>query len=244
MNTMIKTLIGSLAIAVLAGAAPATAQSDGMSSDARKLQEELQAGNPGSTYFGDQFVLLRVFSEAEVNDMYRNRTNRYVHPEFGQQVEYTAADGSLYLWHPRYAQILAGRWRVDGGTHLCYDYTRNTGGILNRGQRSGWECEPISVPASIAQETLPGDVLDLARTHNVPFRLRRDDRSSLSELAARIYANGGATSSSGSDESRSGGYGGDLAPEATDPEDDNRPWWRRVIGETPDRDLDEDDPQN
>lgn len=223
-----KHILGVIVVAALALAGPAAAQDDGMSPDSRKLQEELQAGHPGSTFFNDQFVVLRAYSPDEVNAMYRNQTNRYVHPDDGAQVEFTAADGSLYLWHPRNAQILRGQWRVDGGTHLCFDYTRATGGFLNAGHSSGWECRPISVPASIVQETLPGDVLNLVQTNNVPFRLRRDDRSTLAELSARIYANGGGgQDGQGSD---------DGAADIEDEGPDNRPWWRRVIGETPEDD--------
>ncbi len=233
-------LLGALCAALLALAAPAFAQDDGMSPDARKLQEQLQGGDPGSTFFNDQFIALRAYSDTEISAMYRNQTNRYVHPEDGAAVEYTAADGRLFVWHARNAQILEGRWRVDGRTHLCLDYTRRVGNFLNRGQQRGWECRPISVPASIAVETLPGDVLNLAHTHNVPFRLRRDERATLSELSQRIYARSDQTAAREPEPEDSGGYAGDASvpPEA---EEDDRPWWRRVIGETPDGERLDDD---
>lgn len=225
MTRRTKTLLPILIL--LAGlAAPAMAQDDGMSEDARKLQEELQAGAHGAAALEGEFVLLRVYSDDEVRDMFSGHTNRYVHPEDGTRVEYTAPDGTLYLWHPRQAQVLRGRWRVDGNTHLCYDYTRTTGGFFTRGQSAGWDCETISMVQAMHQERARGDIFDLAERNDVPFNMRRRDRMTLSELAARARPPEGA-------------------PEVAHAEDEEEerevdgPWWRRVIFENnSDRDPD------
>lgn len=44
----------------------------------------------------------------------------------GNQIEYTAPDGSAFLWHPDDAEVIVGSWEVlpqeNGTAQVCYEY--------------------------------------------------------------------------------------------------------------------------
>jgi hypothetical protein len=98
---------------------------------------------------------------ALVND----RTIIYYQQGHGVYVEYTAADGRLFMWYPRNGGVVRGTWglRAMSGPKLCYQYRNSVHGVT--GEYEPNECIPPEqklVGASVL-DSRSGDPFGLAQ---------------------------------------------------------------------------------
>ena len=91
----------------------------------------------------ERFMVLWARREAEVAAMtpeqqgeamtalVSDRTIIYYQQGHGVYVEYTAADGRLFMWYPRNGGVVRGTWglRTMDGPNLCYQYRNAVHGV-------------------------------------------------------------------------------------------------------------------
>ncbi len=57
----------------------------------------------------------------------------HFYDEGGNQIEYTAGDGTAYLWHHTDTEVIVGTWAVstteEGAAQVCYQYPRGAFGV-------------------------------------------------------------------------------------------------------------------
>ena len=71
-----------------------------------------------------------------------NRTIIYYQQGHGVYVEYTSADGYLFMWYPRNGGVVRGTWGLQSfsGPRLCYQYRNSVHGVT--GEYEPNECIP------------------------------------------------------------------------------------------------------
>ena len=161
---------------------------DGMSEGDRRMQSHLEARTGSITLLtlGGEGHYIRAHTEEELAEIYIGQTNRYYEPGHGVQIEYTAPDGNMYLWYPGNRQVVTGTWRLDGETHICFNYQSNSRNPLTGNSGGRWECQYVTIQSDRITERAAGDLFGLAEREMVPFRLQRRDDSDLGELVEKI----------------------------------------------------------
>jgi hypothetical protein len=113
---------------------------------------------------------------ASIIDLICGRTVHYFNTGLGNQIEYTAADGSAYLWHSSSDDVIIGLWEVTALTldigEVCYKYLPGSFGPEDMGSEFCFDYEELvaDVPADGVRE---GDPYDLA-SREIPFALPFD----------------------------------------------------------------------
>lgn len=71
----------------------------------------------------------------------------HFHDEGGNQIEYTAGDGTAYLWYHGIPEVLVGTWGVFDtpgiGPQVCYEYDPGAFGPLDTGGQHCWTEERL-----------------------------------------------------------------------------------------------------
>lgn len=106
----------------------------------------------------------------------------------GNQVEFIARDGTVWLWYPGNAIVLPGEWKTQplsasGGTSLCFRYGTNTRNPVTGVVGAVWQCSDGADWLRDTPEIVDGDPLKLRRTR--PFELTAHPETSLARLADR-----------------------------------------------------------
>lgn len=124
--------------------------------------------------------------EALTRTVYSDRTSLYYLSGSGPHVEYTAADGEVYLWLAGNSLILRGQWKVESNdtVQICFRYLQDTE-TRARKQFSSWACHDPIVSGTYIWETAAGDILGLSQRVGAPFMLG-EPTVTLDELAARV----------------------------------------------------------
>jgi hypothetical protein len=133
-------------------------------------------------------------SMQEVRRYYNDRTHMSYSKAHGPQVEYSTADGRVFLWYPGNTAILPGRWRVEETnpvivhlagrpegssesrrlTKICFQYGADSYNPVTRHQGADWECTLYAFAKATDRESRVGDVFGLA-SGKLPFVLDRDE---------------------------------------------------------------------
>ncbi len=94
----------------------------------------------------------------------RDRTIVYYQPGHGVYVEYTSAEGRVFMWYPRNRRVVYGTWglRDFGGPKLCYKYLDSVNGVTGEYEQD--ECIPPRQKLVAAEmlDSRPGDPFGLA----------------------------------------------------------------------------------
>ena len=132
-------------------------------SDGPSLPTQVARSSVGSLPKGERAQAWRtLFGEATIAAWDR------IH---GPQMEYHAADGRSYLWHPGNRRIVVGDWEIrDGGRHpqLCYRYGANTFNPATGQSGGDWECGDARWRMDIPDDLFAGDTFGL-RDGTPPF---------------------------------------------------------------------------
>lgn len=119
---------------------------------------------------------------------FANKTIRSFDEGRGNQVEYKAADGTVWLWYPGNGRVLSGNWRTEplsaaGGTRLCFRY--NSMGLNPVTGVIGieWECTDGADYVRGLREIETGDTLGLRQA--MPFVLNKTPEVTLDSLRGR-----------------------------------------------------------
>lgn len=130
----------------------------------------------------------------EVRHYFSNRTKLSYSSGHGTQVEYSSADGRVFLWYPGNRAVVSGRWRVEeigpvivrqeGNpaepgkprklAKVCFQYGPNTYNPVTQHQGGGWECTLYGSLKATARESRSGDVFNLANG-KIPFVLLKEE---------------------------------------------------------------------
>ena len=101
----------------------------------------------------------------------RDRTITYFQPGHGVFVEFTRADGRLFMWYPRNKSVVHGTWglRDFNGPKLCYKYLASAHGVT--GEYEPTECiEPEQkLLEEFVLDSREGDPLGLS-AGQIPYR--------------------------------------------------------------------------
>ncbi len=100
-----------------------------------------------------------------------DRTIVYYQPGHGVFIEFTSADGRLFMWYPRNSRVVNGTWglRDFDGPKLCYKYLNSVHGVT--GEYEPTECIPPSqkLVAEFVLDSRSGDPFGLAKG-TLPYR--------------------------------------------------------------------------
>lgn len=120
-------------------------------------------------------------SSAVVEANFPDKTRAYYSREFGNQIDYLAADGRAYFWLSNQKNILAGEWMIYRNAQLCLSVPG-----LTEHAGTKWLCSPIRDERLV--ELTEGDVLHLAKYagHAAPWVLQAQPRLTLAEISQRI----------------------------------------------------------
>jgi len=127
------------------------------------------------------FVL---FAPAAFAQQVGNHTYMTYEPQHGTQVEYLSRQGEAFLWYPGNSVILAGRWKREGSS-ICFAYDGNTYNPVTGHIGGSFECMPFALHQSGIRERVAGDLLNLERRVDAPFRLSKS-QTTLEALRAKI----------------------------------------------------------
>ncbi|MBO6604865.1 hypothetical protein [Rhodophyticola porphyridii] len=103
------------------------------------------------------------------------RTVHYFSPELGNQIEYTAPDGSAYLWHSGNEGLVLGTWEVTEITpdigEVCYVYRPGSFGADDPGSEFcfDWEMLISDVPQDGVRDGDPYNLASGLRPFALPF---------------------------------------------------------------------------
>jgi len=121
---------------------------------------------------------------ASIIELICGRTVHYFNGGLGNQIEYTAPNGSAYLWHSRTEQIVIGIWEVNEITlnigEVCYKYLPGSFSEDDPGSEFCFDYDSLvaDIPADGVRE---GDPYNLA-SGQMPFPLPFDRPISVKEL--------------------------------------------------------------
>lgn len=144
------------------------------------------------------------FTEAQARAALSDKTHLSLSSAHGPQIEYSSADGRVYLWYPGNKVILPGTWEVKSAKYTkrttrgdkvtefvgslamnCYRYGRNTYNPVTRSLGSRPECEVAGKANAANVEVADGDIFGLSQRSEAPFVLTRDIES-FAQVRARI----------------------------------------------------------
>lgn len=125
---------------------------------------------------------------ASIIDLICGRTVHYFNTALGNQIEYTAPDGSAYLWHSQTDEIVVGIWEVSQITldlgEVCYKYLPGSFGPTDPGSEFCFDHAALveDIPTDGVRE---GDPYNLA-SGTRPFPLPFDIPVSVEDLRAEF----------------------------------------------------------
>lgn len=144
------------------------------------------------------------FTEAQARAALSDKTHLSLSAAHGPQIEYSSADGRVYLWYPGNNVILPGTWEVKSAKYTkrttrgdqvtefagslamnCYRYGSNTYNPVTRSRGSRPECEVASKANAANVEVADGDIFGLSQRSEAPFVLTRDIES-FAQVRARV----------------------------------------------------------
>lgn len=108
---------------------------------------------------------------AALRRLLESRTAHTFSPTFGNQIEYTSADGRAYLWFPGNTAILVGEWRLRGSERVCFRYPAVSINASTGVAGGEWECSHVSSWLLHRKASWSGDVYNLERGGPVPADL-------------------------------------------------------------------------
>lgn len=121
---------------------------------------------------------------ASIIELICGRTVHYYNPDLGNQIEYTAADGTAYLWFTGSDKLAIGTWEVTAISldlgEVCYTYQPGSFGPLDTGSTFCWTYQALldDIPTSGVRE---GDPYDLA-SGTAPYPLPRETPVSVTAM--------------------------------------------------------------
>ena len=127
------------------------------------------------------FVL---FAPAVFAQQIGNHTYMMYGPQHGTQVEFLSSEGEAFLWYPGNRVILAGRWKRER-SNVCFAYDGNTYNPVTGHIGGTFECMPFALYQSGIRERIAGDILNLERRVDAPFRLSKS-QTTLEALLAKV----------------------------------------------------------
>lgn len=121
---------------------------------------------------------------ASIIELICGRTVHFFDASSGNQIEYTAADGSAYLWHSQADAIIIGTWEVtqitlDSG-EVCYRYEPGSFSATDPGSEFCFDYGGLVIDIASAG-VREGDPYGLA-TGEMPFPLPLDTPVSVARL--------------------------------------------------------------
>jgi hypothetical protein len=107
------------------------------------------------------------------------------HPEQGSQIIFMGPRGKTYLWYAGSAEILEGRYYSGMRENtICFRYGADRYNPITGLPAGSSECTPRSGYSALLQQTIPGDVFNLAGRRAAPFALGRG-RTTLQSAARK-----------------------------------------------------------
>ena len=96
------------------------------------------------------------------------------HPEQGAQIIFMGPRGKTYLWYGGSSEILEGRYYSGMQENtICFKYGADRYNPITGLPAGRSECTPRSGYSALLQQTIEGDVFDLANRRAAPFLLGR-----------------------------------------------------------------------
>lgn len=140
-----------------------------------------------------------------LNSSLSGQTVHWYDKSHGNQIEYLAENGRMYLWYPNNRRVVQGAWKVQPGKtcgpdsegylrctssrkpDLCFKYPSKTRNPVTGQTGGSWECLPWQYHRKALVGMKSGDVFNLALSRKVPFRLKRK-RMTLKEIETKWKA--------------------------------------------------------